>query len=205
MIFLYVEIEPGWLRHTPEYVLKVSLVLSASSNINFGSKNLKILICWKPLSFGVRPKFPFWITHFKIHPVEYVHMDHTDHFGFRYKKAGIWKNVTKKSKIGKSHFLRLSGKWINSSGVSSQKLSYVYEAPAGAFISAKLTFLGISDIPILEKVCISSYLGFPFHLWKWKGKGKWTQSPCWGTTSGIHVCQGSQKYLMNPNLQCRWR
>ena len=64
--------------------------------------------------------------------------------------------------MGKSHFLRLSGKWINSSGVSSQKLSYVYEAPAGAFISDKLTFLEISDMPILEKVCISlSKWGIP--------------------------------------------
>ena len=48
---------------------------------------------------------------------------------------------------------------MNSSGVSSQKLAYVYEAPAGAFISAKLTFLEISDMPILEKVCIFLYLG----------------------------------------------
>ena len=83
-------------------------------------------------------------------------------FWFSVKKNGIWKNVTKKTKMVKFHFLRLSGTWINSSGVSPQKLSYVYEAPAGAFISAKLRFLGISDIPILEKVCISSYLGFPF-------------------------------------------
>ena len=59
----------------------------------------------------------------------------------------------------KFHFLRLSGKLTNTSGVSFQKLSFVYEAPAGAFISAKLTFLEISDRPILEKVCISSYLG----------------------------------------------
>ena len=34
-----------------------------------------------------------------------------------------------------------------------------YEAPAGAFISAKLTFLENSDMPILEKMCISLYLG----------------------------------------------
>ena len=33
--------------------------------------------------FSFRPKFTFWITKFKIHPVEYVHNDHTDHFGFR--------------------------------------------------------------------------------------------------------------------------
>ena len=35
--------------------------------------------------------------------------------------------------------------------VCSEKLPYVYEAPAGAFISANLTFLEISDMPILEK------------------------------------------------------
>ena len=33
--------------------------------------------------FSFRPKFTFWITKIKIHPVEYVHMDHTDHFGFQ--------------------------------------------------------------------------------------------------------------------------
>ena len=69
------------------------------------------------------------------------------------------KTLPKQNKIWKFPFLRLSGKWINSSGVSFQKLAYVYEAPAGAFISGKLTFLEISDIPILEKLCISSYLG----------------------------------------------
>ena len=78
---------------------------------------------------------------------------------FGKKIAVIWKHVTKKRRLGKNHFLRLSGKWINSSGVSSQKPSYVYEAPAGAFISAKLTFLEFSDMPSLEKVCISSDLG----------------------------------------------
>ena len=73
------------------------------------------------------------------------------------------KTLPTKTQMVKFHFLRLSGKWINSSGVSSQKLAYVYEAPAGAFISAKLTFLEISDMPILEKVCISLYLGI-FHM-----------------------------------------
>ena len=33
--------------------------------------------------FSFRPKLTFSITNFKIHPVEYVHNDHTDHFGFR--------------------------------------------------------------------------------------------------------------------------
>ena len=71
---------------------------------------------------------------------------------FSKKRPGYGKALVtyKNSQIGKSHFLRLSGKWINSSGVSFQKLSYVYEAPAGAFISDKLTFLEISDMPILD-------------------------------------------------------
>ena len=43
--------------------------------------------------------------------------------------------------------------------VCSEKLPYVYEAPAGAFISDKYTFLEISDMPILEKVCICLYFG----------------------------------------------
>ena len=75
------------------------------------------------------------------------------------KKGWDMEKRYKEIKIGKIHFLRLSGKWINSSGVSSQKLSYVYEAPAGALISAKLTFLEISDMPIWEKVSIFLYLG----------------------------------------------
>ena len=83
---------------------------------------------------------------------------------FGKKRPGYGKTLPKKNKIGKFPFLRLSGKWINSSGVSFQKLAYVYEAPAGAFISAKLTFLEISDMPILEKVCISLYVGFDFQL-----------------------------------------
>ena len=33
--------------------------------------------------FSFRPKLTFSVTKFKIHPVEYVHMDHTNHFGFR--------------------------------------------------------------------------------------------------------------------------
>ena len=77
---------------------------------------------------------------------------------FGKKRPGYRKTLPKNPKLEKKHFLRLSGKWINSSGVSSQKLSYVYEAPAGAFISAKLIILEISDMPILEKVCISLYL-----------------------------------------------
>ena len=36
-----------------------------------------------PCFFSFRPKLTFSITKFKIHPVEYVHNDHTDHFGFR--------------------------------------------------------------------------------------------------------------------------
>ena len=39
------------------------------------------------LSLFSRPNFwafdTFWATNLKIYPVEYVHMDHTDHFGFR--------------------------------------------------------------------------------------------------------------------------
>ena len=61
--------------------------------------------------------------------------------------------------MGKSHFLRLLWNWIYFVEVSSEKLPYVYEAPAGAFTSAKLTFLEISDMPILENMCISLYFG----------------------------------------------
>ena len=30
--------------------------------------------------FSFRPKLTFWVTNLEIRPVEYVHMDHTDHF-----------------------------------------------------------------------------------------------------------------------------
>ena len=136
-----------------------------SQKVDFGSQN------WIFNFWGVQHVHFSSITHFLGHKFQDPSCRICSYgpygpFCFSVKNVRIWKHVTKNAKIGKSHFLRLSGKWINSSGVSSQKLSYVYEAPAGAFISAKLTFLGISDIPILEKVCISSYLGFPFHLWK---------------------------------------
>ena len=141
--------------------LKVILVFDTASKMNFGPRNRNFIFL-KSAIFSFRPKLTCSVTNFKIHPVEYVQP--RGPFLFSVKKGRDVENGTKNNKIGKFHFFRLSGKFINSSGVSSQKLSYVYEAPAGAFISAKLTFLGISDIPILEKVCISSYLVFPFHF-----------------------------------------
>ena len=36
-------------------------------------------------------------------------------------------------------------------GVKYEKLPYVYEAPAGAFVSEKLTILEFWDMPSLEK------------------------------------------------------
>ena len=65
-------------------------------------------------------------------------------------------------------------------------------APAGAFISAKLTFLEISDMPILEKVCISLYFGFPFHLWK--GTGKITSCNVFVTSCNVHVTSCNVHY-----------
>ena len=41
-------------------------------------------IFWKTLILSFRPKLTFWSTNLKIYPVEYVHMDHTDHLGFQY-------------------------------------------------------------------------------------------------------------------------
>ena len=42
-------------------------------------------IFWKTTILSFRPKLTFWILNLKIRPVEYVHMDHTDHLGFQYK------------------------------------------------------------------------------------------------------------------------
>ena len=39
------------------------------------------MVIFQKVSF--RQKLDFWVTNLKIHPVEYVHMDHTDHLGFR--------------------------------------------------------------------------------------------------------------------------
>ena len=77
---------------------------------------------------------------------------------FAKQTLGYGNTLPKQTKLGKSHFLRLSGKSINSSGVSSQKLYYVNEAPAGAFISEKLTFLNFWDMLILKKLNFCSYL-----------------------------------------------
>ena len=47
------------------------------------------------------------------------------------KKGRDMETRYQKIQIGKNDILRLSGKWINSSGVSSQKLSYVRLLPQG--------------------------------------------------------------------------
>ena len=39
---------------------------------------------WKTYVFECSSKTDFGVLILKIRPVEYVHMDHTDHFGFQY-------------------------------------------------------------------------------------------------------------------------
>ena len=58
----------------------------------------------KTLIFSFRPKFTFSVTKFKIHPVEYAHMDHTDHFGFRSHFISIWKTFTQTHVLAKVTF-----------------------------------------------------------------------------------------------------
>ena len=64
-----------------------------------------------------------------------VPMDHADHLDFQQKIPGVKKNVTKQMKA--NYFMRLLGKWTYFVEVTFEKLPYVYEAPAGAFISEK--------------------------------------------------------------------
>ena len=92
------------------------------------------------------------------------------------KKSSWYDKTLPKKTCRKNDFLRLSWKWINSSGVSSEKLPYVYEAPAGAFISEKLTFLKFWDMLILKKLHFCSYLVIREAL------RSLSKAICWGNT-----------------------
>ena len=55
--------------------------------------------------FSFRQKLIFWITNFKIHPVESVHMDRTDHFVFLVEnRRDMEKRYQKKNLEEKSVF-----------------------------------------------------------------------------------------------------
>ena len=53
--------------------------------------------------------------------------------------------------MGKSHFLRLSGKWINSSGVSSEKLPFVMKLPQGLLFLINRHFWKFQTCPFWKK------------------------------------------------------
>ena len=89
------------------------------------SQNWFFIFFSKPSILSFPQKLTFWVINLKIHLVEYVRMDHTDHFGFQSNFTLIWKIVTKKTIWGKSHFLRLSWKWSIFLEACSQKLLYV--------------------------------------------------------------------------------
>ena len=76
------EIEPGWLRNGAEYFGKLFWSWKQPQKSILDPKT-EIFIFWNWSFFSFRPKLSFGVTNFKIHPAEYVHMDHTDHFGVR--------------------------------------------------------------------------------------------------------------------------
>ena len=78
------EIELGWLRNSPEYVQKSfwSWIWPQKTIVD---PETDFFNCPKSSIISFRPKLTFWVTNFKIHPVEYVHMDHTDHFDSQQK------------------------------------------------------------------------------------------------------------------------
>ena len=80
------------------------------------------------------------------------------------KMAVMWKHVTKKRLLRKSHLWRLSGKWINSSGVSSEKLSYVRLLPQGLLFLKNEHFWKFQTCPVWKK-CAFPYIWWPFQKW----------------------------------------
>ena len=119
IIFLYMEIESGWLRNIPGYIWKSFRSWKQSQKSNLRPKT-EFSIFGETSFFSFRQKLTFGVTNLEIYPVEYVHMDHTDHLGFRSNFILICKFPSSFHFLGKSHFLRLSWKWINSLEVYSE-------------------------------------------------------------------------------------
>ena len=71
---------------------------------------------------------------------------------FGKKRSVYGKTLPQKNKIGKFHFLRLSGKWINSSGVSFPKLSYVRLLPQGLLFLKNSHFWKFGTCPVWKSV-----------------------------------------------------
>ena len=59
--------------------LEIISVLETTSKANIGPQHIFLKISF----FSVLQKLILGVTNFEIHLVEYVHMDHTDHLGFR--------------------------------------------------------------------------------------------------------------------------
>ena len=110
MIFVYGK----WVGNTPQLSRKY---LEVVSNLESTSKRL---VCPGTDFFfstfsttyflSFRRKFTFWTTNLKIHPVEYAHMDHADHFGLSFFFTLTCKPPSITSIWGKNHFFKLSGK-----------------------------------------------------------------------------------------------
>ena len=121
--------------------------------------------------FSFRQKLTFGVTNLEIYPVEYVHMDHTDHLGFRSNFILICKFPSSFHFLGKSDFLRLTWKLINSLEVYSESSPMLGTARRG-FCFWKTSISGIWDMPILEKV------DFPY-IWYVKGIRGWYVNGTW--------------------------
>ena len=76
------EIESEWLGNGPEYIQKSFWSSEQSQKFDFEAQK-SFLNFWEPWFFSFHQKLYFWVSILNIYLVEYVHMDRTDHLGFR--------------------------------------------------------------------------------------------------------------------------
>ena len=95
--------------------------------------------------------------------------------------------------FGKSHFFKLSGKWIYFVEVSSEKPLCVWSAPAGFCVFHKIDISGFWRHARSAKsavFCVFCNFWMPFHRIWCQGKGRWrVDGPCknprnWGARGG---------------------
>ena len=156
----------NWARMIAEWsgiFLNVILVLDIASKINFGPRN------WN-FHFFEKSNFQFSsITHFFNHKIQDPSCricSYGPHgpFWFSVKK---WPDTVKryqKTKNVKTQFLRLSRKWINSSGVSSEKLPFVRMLPQGLLFLISIHLYKFKTCPFWKKCAFPHIWAFPFHL-----------------------------------------
>ena len=146
---------------TPEYsriFLNVILVLGITSEINFGSHNWNVHVFFDLPIFQFSSKTNVLDHKFEDPSCRICSYGPHGPFWFSVKNRRDMVRRYQENILGKGRFLRLSWKWIDSSGVSSEKLLYVRRHPTGAFIPETYTLLEFWDMPILKKLHFCQYL-----------------------------------------------